>query len=423
MSSINLPHTQNRPTRDIHQPRNYYILILNARAETKKRNICFARQTLAADYEIAITGKPTVQQVSDLKATVVEMLAAADLTLGTDVLWRENPAAFTPSNLRASAVVYFGAPSPSDAQVTAALGQSVPILPVVSTYPAASQELPSSLAPLNALALDSVGIERIAATLLDLLGLVHSKRKIFISYRRLESTEAALQLFAKFSSRNFQVFLDTHGVPPAVDFQQTLWHELSDSDVILMLDTPDYFGSRWTTAEFQRALASDISIVRIGWPDVSPSPLTTTLPNIALTASNFLPGRPELDDASLDRIVQEVEMARSKGYAVRVLNMHSLIRDSVENLGGQVLGVGQSHAVLIKLADGRQAVLVPCIGAPTSVNLNSAEGLGSAPDIGVIYDSVGLLPDWLTHLDWLGKFVNTVRWIKRSEIEAKLGAW
>src|SRR5262249_25131364 len=55
------------------------------------------------------------------------------------------------------------------------------------------------------------------------------------------------------SARHFDVFLDTHSVSVAADFQAALWHRLCDSDVLVMLDTPDYFASRWTTAEWGRA--------------------------------------------------------------------------------------------------------------------------------------------------------------------------
>jgi TIR domain len=68
------------------------------------------------------------------------------------------------------------------------------------------------------------------------------------------------------SARLFDVFLDTHGIAPAEDFQTMLWHRLCDSDVLVMLDTPNYFGSRWTSAEFGRALAKGIAVLRVGWP-------------------------------------------------------------------------------------------------------------------------------------------------------------
>jgi hypothetical protein len=100
--------------------------------------------------------------------------------------------------------------------------------------------------------------------LLECVGLLPRQRRVFVSYRRDEARQAALQMFDALSSRHFYVFLDTHGITPAEDFQAMLWHRLCDSDVLLMLDTPNYFEGRWTSAEFGRALAKGISVLRIG---------------------------------------------------------------------------------------------------------------------------------------------------------------
>jgi hypothetical protein len=96
-------------------------------------------------------------------------------------------------------------------------------------------------------------LEALAAALLECVGLLRPQRRVFISYRRVESANAALQLHEALGSRGFDVFLDTYDVRPAEDFQAIVWHRLCDSDVMVMLDTPGYFGSRWTAAEIGRA--------------------------------------------------------------------------------------------------------------------------------------------------------------------------
>jgi TIR domain len=116
--------------------------------------------------------------------------------------------------------------------------------------------IPLKLRPLNCLNAGADGFHRIATALLECVELLPRQRRVFVSYRRDNGREAALQLFDELSSSLFDVFLDTHGIAPAEDFQTVLWHRLCDSDVLVMLDTPDYFESRWTSAEFGRALAS-----------------------------------------------------------------------------------------------------------------------------------------------------------------------
>jgi len=39
-----------------------------------------------------------------------------------------------------------------------------------------------------------------------------AQRRVFVSYRRNESRDAAVQLFEELSARQFDVFLDTHSV-------------------------------------------------------------------------------------------------------------------------------------------------------------------------------------------------------------------
>ena len=92
------------------------------------------------------------------------------------------------------------------------------------------------------------------------------KRQVFLSYKRDESAAAAVQLFAELSARQYEVFLDTHSIAAGVDFQESLWHSLCDVDVLLMLDSPNYFASRWTAAEYGRALAKGIGVLRVEWP-------------------------------------------------------------------------------------------------------------------------------------------------------------
>lgn len=151
------------------------------------------------------------------------------------------------------------------------LRSDIPVLPVASTEGRFEIEIPRQLRALNGLNYSTEGALRISTALLEGVGLLPRQRRVFVSYRRSEARGAALQLFDALSSRLFDVFLDTHGIPPAEDFQAALWHRVCDSDVLVMLDTPGYFESRWTSAEFGRALSKLISVLRVGWPNVTPS--------------------------------------------------------------------------------------------------------------------------------------------------------
>src|SRR3546814_19611311 len=69
---------------------------------------------------------------------------------------------------------------------------------------------------------------------------------------------------------------------PGDPFQDVLWHRLVDSDVMVMLDTPTYFDSRWTRQEIGRARAKEIQVLRVIWPEHTPNKLTDLAETIYL---------------------------------------------------------------------------------------------------------------------------------------------
>jgi hypothetical protein len=255
------------------------------------------------------------------------------------------------------------------------------------------------------------------------VGLLPRQRRVFISYRRDEARQAALQLFDELSARLFDVFLDTHGIPLAEDFQAMLWHRLCDSDVLLMLDTPTYFESRWTNAEFGRALAKGISVLRVGWPDCTPSARTATASRAELLPDEVDAATGRLVQDAIERICLQLEMVRSQSQAVRTLNMFSGLQFAIESIGGTVFGVGIHKAVYIKLPDCRQVVVYPTVGVPTSTTLHEAADNAPGSPVAVMYDPVGLHPRWLNHLEWLGQHIRAARWVKATEAAWQFADW
>lgn len=131
-----------------------------------------------------------------------------------------------------------------------------------------------------------------------------------------------------------------------------LWHHLCDSDVLVMLDTPTYFDSRWTSTEFGRALAKGISVLRIGWPDCTPSERIKTAHSIELTQDELSVAKGRLADEVIDHICIRLEEVRVESHAVRNLNLVSNLRNAIEQIQGELIGVGAHKAVNIKLPDG-----------------------------------------------------------------------
>lgn len=375
-------------------------------------------------YDLGVLGAPTLDQIAELRQAIADLLLPFKLHLGGEVSLTVPPAIFVADEQRGAAAVFFGAPGAVADGASALSRGGTAVIPVASSLDklAIASEIPTTLRNLNCMGANG-GIKPIALALLECAGLLPRQRRVFISYLRNESTEAALQLFSALSARVYEVFLDTHGVLPAEDFQSVLWHRLCDSDVLLMLDTPKYFGSRWTTAEFGRALAKGISIVRIGWPSMTASSRIGMTHPIDLPADDIDPVSGRLTPDAVDRICDKVEVLRGTSHAVRTLNMHSKILQEVQSIGGSIAAVGAKGAVHLVLSDGTKLTAYPTVKAPTSSDLHKADLHAPPGPTAVIYDAVGLHPEWLVHLDWLDKKIARPGWVKIHELGWQLAAW
>lgn len=374
-------------------------------------------------YHIAVLGSPTDDQVSDLSSIVGRDVGMLNLRLRHEIGWDICPSSFTPDRKISSAAVFYGADNAPTANIEQLLRYGIPLLPIVSDHSRVDTEIPASLRPLNCLQYNAGGAQRVASALMECAGLLPRQRRVFVSYRRTEAKAAALQLFDAFSARQFDVFLDTYGIQPAEDFQTMLWHRLCDSDVLVMLDTPGYFESRWTSAEFGRALAKGISVLRIGWPDATPSVRTATASRVELLPEEVNSPTGELSVEAIARICLQLEQVRSQSHAVRSINLVSNIRNAIETIGGQVTGVGLNKAVHVRLPDGRPVTVYPSVGVPTSATLHEASSNSLDESVAVVYDHVGLHPKWLNHLDWLGHHIQSARWVKASEAGWQFADW
>lgn len=374
-------------------------------------------------YRLAVLGSPTFDQISELESFIRNAVDIFNLQLGQQIGWEILPVEFKPNPQQSSAVVFYGGSNPHLANLEEILSKGIPVLPVVSNLNEVRNEVPEILRPINCLDYSSGGAQRTGSALLECIGLLPKQRRVFISYRRDEARVAALQLFDALSSRHFDVFLDTHGITPAEDFQALLWHRLCDSDVLLMLDTPTYFESRWTSAEFGRALAKGISVLRVGWPDSTPSVRTATASRAELISEEIDSDSGRISDPAIERICLQLEEVRSQSHAVRYTNLVSTIRIAIQTVGGRLLGVGACMSVFIQLPNNEKLVVYPSVGVPTSLTLHDASVNSPDQSVAVVYDHVGLLPKWLGHMDWLGTHIRSVKWVKASEASWEFADW
>lgn len=381
-------------------------------------------------YELAILGNPSGAERDSLTATIKDMVAEFGLAVGTEVIIHDGRSLEDRDKRVAFAAVYFGNDQQVDLECARELVRtSAPVIPSIGAGENFASAIPDFLQSANGLRRrpDDHQLSEMAVAMLECVGLLRRQRRAFVSYRRIESRSAALQLHDLLSARGFDVFLDTHDIRPGDPFQDVLWHRLVDSDVVVMLDTPTYFDSRWTRQEIGRARAKDIQVLRVIWPAHSPTKLTDLSETIYLEAAHITGHDGPIVDAVADEILLRVERLRSRSIAARYMALTGKLRADVEKIGAHVEGIGAHRAIAVRLLDGQVLWAYPVVGVPSAEVLNDVaeKSLQANPKHApiVVYDHVGIRDSWVAHLKWLDEHIRVVRAIRVAELGWALAAW
>lgn len=273
------------------------------------------------------------------------------------------------------------------------------------------EEMPSVLANHNGLKFDD-NVNKICNIILEGFELLRKTRKIFISYKRAESSNIAIQLYEFLEQNNFDVFIDTHSIDKGEQFQEELWHRMTDCDLIVMLNTKGFLDSEWCKQELDKAHLKRIGIVHLLWPDCDFADFahlafSMKLKNTDFQKSNFTDvTKGTLDNNTLTRITELVETARARNLASR---QDALITDFTQAAHDNNIEVNLQYSRYItqSLSNGKTKVFIPTIGIPQSINCHNSEKLISKIEnkeidsITLIYDEMSIRNYWLEHLDWL----------------------
>ncbi|MGY3892858.1 toll/interleukin-1 receptor domain-containing protein [Aeromonas enterica] len=353
-------------------------------------------------YNIFIIGKHTAAQVKWLIESISKLSAPCGLSLKKDISIHISVAPIDIStHTLIPAVIFYFCDNESSIDLKWLIGKQKPIIPILSNADFNFENLPSDLKHLNCMYFTKQSVPLVVSAGFECLGLLPKQRRIFLSYRRIESKAIAHQLFEALSARQYSVFLDTHIIRPSEEFQTVLWHNMSDSDVMIMLDTETYLSSRWTAAEFGRAQATGIAILRVGWPMVKRSLQLSLSDNIQLSVNNFLPFG-KLKAYFIKRICDKVEETRSKSISYRAFVMKNKAHELLSNIGANVYATGPKFITHATLSNNVQVAIQPHIGIPTSRTLYDMPSNKKHKNI-VLYDEIGIHPDWQKHIEWLDK--------------------
>ena len=302
------------------------------------------------------------------------------------------------------------------------------ILPVASDLENFSSQIPKELANVNGFELaTSNDIEKLVSCILEGLSLLRLSRRLFISYKRDESSTVAIQLFEQLEKNGFDVFLDTHSIRPGEPFQEELWHRMADTDVVVLLNTPGFLNSNWTTQELAKANSMSIGILQVIWPSHKLERDAELSIPLQLSDSDFgnkIFKKPSsyLNPNTISNIINQVESLRARSLASRQDNIITEFIAS-SNRVGKKADLQSEKFITIKRSDGKELVIIPTVGVPQAFTYNQSEELvariksRNVAGAYLLFDHRNIREKWIKHLDWLDNYlpVKTIKIVKAEE--------
>lgn len=224
---------------------------------------------------------------------------------------------------------------------------------------------------------------------------------------------------------NFDVFIDTHSIDKGEEFQEELWHRMTDCDLILMLNTKEFLESNWCKQELDKAHLKRIGIVHLIWPDCDFADFAHIAHSIKLKYQDFDNSpvadvtKGKLKEDILSPILNLVESSRARNLASR---QDWLITDFTQAANDKDADVNLQYSRYItqKLDSGKFKVFIPTVGIPQSINCHNSQKLiekiedKQIESITLIYDELSIRNNWLEHLDWLNEYLE-IKTLKKSD--------
>jgi len=310
--------------------------------------------------------------------------------------------------------VYFAFTSIYDKTVpglSEVLSDGYVVIPVVRDLKNFSNFVPEVLCGSNGLQhrRDDTAMQDLCGAVLENLSLLRRSRRVFISYRRAESQAVAIQLYEELDRRTFDVFLDTLAIRPGEPFQEVLWHRLADTDVMVLLDTPNFLTSRWSEDELAHANNTSIQVLQVIWPGHEQQAEAAFSTSFTLAASDFethgQTNGPDarLKNAVIDQIALETESLRARALAARHAFLVQEMFREAESVGGRFVAHLGQFLEFIGPED-RKAIMVPTVGVPDAVRYQEIEEHLSeeeSKELILVFDERGVRDRWVKHLAWL----------------------
>ena len=346
--------------------------------------------TAPAPYRLVLLGADD-GWADDVSTQTRQALARVVGNPAAVAIERELPAADDPARVNPHVLVAFLADAESRAvpellaAVAEARERTCPVLPLVHAGVNVTDVVPGVIAALNAQVWDDQEARAVGA-ILRLLGLIERERKLFLSYRRIDTAGLALQLMRALGERSYDVFLDRFSVPPGADFQRRIDIELADKAFVLILESSSAVGSEWVQHEVAYALSHRISLLALTLPDTPAASTFGAVDNCfryplarewlqAESDGGGAPADRTLTEAALDDVLDEVEARYARQLRLRRTELLGSLAEWLELVGAPTAPVDDDWALAAAWPAPKESVFLVTPRAPTPQDLRQLNGL------------------------------------------------
>ena len=292
------------------------------------------------------------------------------------------------------------------------LADNVSALPIVNDPAEFNQVIPKDLHSINAFDFGKNGAEGLKNYILKFFGIINQTKKIFISYRRTETSAVAHQLFDVLQQKGYYPFLDCVSIETGVPFQEYLRNELADADVFVYLNSPDYKNSQYTLEEKDCAQKMNMGIVQVLLYGQKKDESFINAACIDVRGPDKK--NDNIYDGWINAIVLEIEKRRAEFFRYR----RKVLIDSYRRKNPNVTVAGMQNDLLINANKAEVASL--CLHIPKSQDLQMADetlnGLNNKYKKILLYDKQFCRRDISDHLNWLNQNLSNV--IQTRDINA-----
>ena len=337
------------------------------------------------------------------------------------------------SNYPAAAVIFQSDWAPGDrakSNLRHLKANSAVILPVIEKiddpYPLLYEELEAIQHIQTYIPAKEEAFAKITNSIFEGLGLIRAQKRVFISYRRAEALDIADQLAIELRRHGFGTFLDTWDVQSGDDFQEYLLHQLSNSDVLLALESPSFFMGKYSRIEIEQAQAMSVGVVQVVWPgeDVSRHRNSHLNAFFSLEESHFDGGRQgneqdRLIQTALKSVVDKIEETRIKNHVTRLRGLTGELELECDTQNVPYVNVWNRY--LLTNPDSKYTkMIVPMVGVPTSNHYHTSFDLrnehSAVNEIAMLFNELNILRKWREHIVWLDQFL-PVKSLKHTQVK------